>query len=60
LLANKTEEEKTELLKKIEDWKKDDSAKAYCASIAKLGNTISKTIVLRDESFAALEQNRKR
>ena len=60
LLANKTEEEKTELLKKIEDWKKDDSAKAYCASIAKLSNTISKTIVLRDESFAALEENRKR
>lgn len=60
LLADKTEEEQAELLQKIEDWKEDSSAKAYCASIAKLANTISKTTILRDEAFAALEQNKTR
>ena len=60
LLSGKTEEEQAELLQKVEDWKEDDSAKAYCASIAKLNNTISKTTVLRDEAFTALEQNRAR
>lgn len=60
LEEGKTEEEIEELHKKIDDWKEDDSVKAYCASIAKLGNTISKTTVLRDEALAALEQNRAR
>lgn len=60
LEEGKTEEEIEELHKKIDDWKEDDSVKAYCASIAKLGNTISKTTVLRDEALVALEQNRVR
>lgn len=60
LLADMSEEEQNELLQKVEDWRKDDSAKAYCASIAKLGNTISKTTILRDEALAALEENRAR
>lgn len=60
LLAGKTEEEQAELLQKIEDWKKDDSTKAYCASIAKLTNTISKNTILRGEALTALKQNRAR
>ena len=60
LKEDKTEEEYEETLKKIDDWKEDDSVKAYCASIAKLGNTISKTKVLRDKALAALEQNKTR
>ena len=60
LEEGKTKEEIEELHKKIDDWRKDDSVKAYCASIAKLSNTISKNTVLRDEAFTALEQNRAR
>lgn len=60
LLYGKTEEEREDILQRIEDWKNDNSAKAFCASIAKLANTIERVRILRDESFAALEANQGR
>ena len=57
LLHGKTEKERADLLKKLEDWKEDASAKALCASIAKLTNTIKRVKLLHFQAAVALETN---